>query len=113
MKITFEQLPEVVASLFGKVEGIERLLLSQNSSAIAEPEKPLTVDEAGEFLSLAVPTVYSLVQRREIPFSRRGKRLYFSKSELIEWVQAGRIKTTKELVTEAESELVAAGRGRR
>ena len=53
-------------------------------------ESPLNVPQAAEFLSLAIPTIYGLVQRNEIPYMRRSKRIYFSKEALIEWLQNGR-----------------------
>ncbi len=54
----------------------------------------LTVKQVSKFLSLAIPTVYSLVQRSGIPFMKQGKRLYFSKQELIEWVKKGKEQKT-------------------
>ena len=45
---------------------------------VQQKDKLLTVDEAAEMLSLAVPTVYKLVNQNKIPFMKRTKRLYFS-----------------------------------
>lgn len=58
-----------------------------------ESDGLLTVQQAAQFLTLAPATIYSMVCRGEIPSSKRGKRLYFSRLELIEWVKAGRTKT--------------------
>jgi excisionase family DNA binding protein len=66
-----------------------------------EPEMLLTIQEAGEFLKLKVPTLYGLVQRATIPVCKRGKRLYFSKQELTEWIKAGRKKSLAETESEA------------
>ncbi len=57
-----------------------------------QPEQLLTIQQAAEFLSLAVPTIYSKVSKGELPFMKRGKRLYFSRTELMEYVKAGRKK---------------------
>lgn len=65
-----------------------------------ESNHPLTVQQAADFLNLAVPTIYGLVSRREIPFSKKGKRLYFLKEELTEWVQTGRKRTVAEIEKE-------------
>ncbi len=68
-----------------------------------ETDQLLTVKQAGELLNLSVPTIYGLVSRSEIPVSKRGKRLYFSKQELLQWVKEGRKKTKSEIEAEAQS----------
>jgi excisionase family DNA binding protein len=44
---------------------------------------------AGEFLHLTVQTLYNKVSKNEIPFMKRGKRLYFSKEQLIDYLKQG------------------------
>lgn len=66
------------------------------ADALPETEKPLNVQQAADFLGIAVPTLYGYTQREEIPFCKRGKRLYFSKDELLQWVKQGRRKTKTE-----------------
>jgi len=97
MEITFEKLPQAVTQLFDKLENLERLILSQNNAPQPEEDKLLTIREAAEILHLTVPTVYGLVQRSEVPVCKRGKRLYFSKQELVSWIMSGRKKTIVEI----------------
>lgn len=47
----------------------------------SQTEQLLTIQEAAEFLSLTVPTLYSKVSRGELPVMKRSKRLYFSKAD--------------------------------
>jgi excisionase family DNA binding protein len=101
MEITFDTLPNAVNKLYEKLDSIEKLLLAQSSEAIPEAETLLTIQQAGAFLTLSVPTIYGLVSRAEIPVSKKGKRLYFSKQELTDWVKAGRKKTNAETATVA------------
>lgn len=105
MEITFDQLPEVVSKLSTEVSEIKRLLLEQSSESNYDPEQLLTIKEAGEFLNLSVPTLYSKVQRAEIPVCKQGNRLYFSKLELLNWVKSGRKKTLSEIANEADESL--------
>jgi excisionase family DNA binding protein len=70
----------------------------------------LTVPQAAEFLNLSTSTVYGLVSRREIPNFKRGKHLYFSNTELEEWVKQGRRKTTSEIQVEAVSMIKPKGK---
>lgn len=80
---------------------LESYFDNSQSTTQKSPEQLLTVEQTATFLNLAVPTIYSLVQRREIPVNKRGKRLYFSEQELRDWVKAGRKKTQAELKEEA------------
>lgn len=100
-EITLENLPKAVSQLFNKVANIERLL-SKNNSAPPPPDRPLTITECAEFLSLTVPTIYSKISRREIPFIKQGKRVYFSRDILTKWLMDGCKKTNKEISNEAQ-----------
>lgn len=70
-----------------------------------EADQLLTIKQTAELLSLSVPTIYGLVSRGEIPHSKKGKRLYFSKQELLNWVKAGRKKTNAEIAAAADDYL--------
>ncbi len=61
------------------------------------------IDLAMELTGLAKPTIYSLCSERKIPHSKRGKRLYFSRQELLEWLKQGKRKTQAEIAVEAEN----------
>ena len=70
-----------------------------------QPEQLLTIQEAAKFLNLTVPTLYSKCSKRELPFCKRGKRLYFSSSELMSYIKEGRKKSNAEIEAEAENYL--------
>ncbi len=82
---------------------LRKILLSQYTTQQPEPDQLLTINQAGQFLTLSVPTLYSLVSRAQIPVSKRGKRLYFSKQELTDWIKAGRKKTVAEIEIQANA----------
>jgi excisionase family DNA binding protein len=90
-KLTFEQLPLAVETLLKEVSELKNLLTEKREQSKTEaPEKFLTIQEAGEFLNLSVPTLYSKVSKGSIPVMKRGKRLYFSSIELLEYIKQGR-----------------------
>jgi len=63
-----------------------------------EPEEELlNFDHACDFLGIAKSTGYQRVNRGEIPHFKKGRRLYFRKSELVKYIESGRRKTRKEL----------------
>lgn len=66
-------------------------------------EKPIPIQDAAQFLGLTVPTIYSKVSKGEVPVTKRGKRLYFFRSELLAYLREGRKKSNAEIEAEAES----------
>lgn len=92
-----------------RLSGIENLILDLKQTTKAEPteqpEQLLTVQEAAQFLNLTVPTIYSKVSKGELPVMKRSKRLYFSSTELMEYLKEGRKKSNAEIEQEAESYL--------
>ena len=68
-------------------------------------EQFLNIQEAAQFLNLTVPTMCSKVSNRELPCMKRGKRLYFSSTELMEYIKEGRKKSYSEIEQEAETYL--------
>lgn len=105
-KITFESLPLAVTMLTNKVNELKEMLLEDRASnSVEESERFLNIQEASKFLNLAKPTLYTKVSKREIPFMKRGKRLYFSKSELMDYIKEGRKQSISEINAEAETYL--------
>lgn len=102
MHITFEQLPEAVSLLHEKVDRIALLFLQNKSEAEPNGDELLTIQQAATFLNLSVPTLYGFTHNATIPFCKKGKRLYFSKSDLTLWIKTGRKKTKEEIAHEAD-----------
>lgn len=91
-----------------RLSRIEILLINikfQAGNTGPQTDELLTITQAAELLSLTTPTLYGLVHKRTIPFSKKSKRLYFSKSELTDWIRSGRKKTIAESQANPESHL--------
>lgn len=46
----------------------------------------LTVDDMAELLDTSTRTIYRLCDKKELPFRKVGRRLYFPKHEIIEFL---------------------------
>jgi hypothetical protein len=101
IEINHNNLPEAVSELFNELSSIKNLLLNQNNQP--ETDQLLTIQQTGEFIKLTPATIYGLVSKNSIPYSKKGKRLYFSKQELINWIKEGRQKTITEISNEANT----------
>jgi excisionase family DNA binding protein len=110
--LTFDLLPQAVTQLTNEVSELKRLIIDkQEQAATKQPEQLLTVQEAAEFLKLTVPTIYSKVSKGELPVMKRSKRLYFSSTELMEYLKGGRKKSNAEIEQEAEAYLSTKKKG--
>ena len=99
-----------------KLSSIENLLLEikhqpKKVESAESKDQLLTVQEAAQFLNLKVPTIYSKVSKGELPVMKSGKRLYFSRSELLDYLKAGRKKSNTEIEAEAEAYLLKNKKG--
>lgn len=101
--LTFDQLPAAVTRLLCKIDNLERLLIL-NAVPQSHSDQWFTIEELSDYLpgKPAITTLYGKVQRREIPFSRKGKRLNFRKSEIDQWLVSGRVKTAAELTAQSD-----------
>lgn len=95
------------AELQALIEQSVRKVLAEpkTENDAAEPDAILTIEQAAEFLNLSKTTLYGYVHNSTIPVSKRGKRLYFSKQELLDWIKEGRRKTMSEIAQQATSRL--------
>lgn len=97
-KLTFDSLPKAINELIEEVGELKRLIQKkQIPTENSEPEQLLTVQQAADFLNLTVPTIYSKVSKGELPVMKRSKRLYFSRTELMDYLKLGRKKTQTEI----------------
>jgi excisionase family DNA binding protein len=90
-----EQILESLHQIQLRLDNLEKLI--QEKSTTQESEQFLDIKEAAQLLRLSPPTIYGLVNKRAIPHNKKGKRLYFLKSELLQWLKDGRRKTIKEI----------------
>ncbi|MFN9116267.1 MAG: helix-turn-helix domain-containing protein [Bacteroidota bacterium] len=75
-------------------------LVTRNASAHVDEERAnrfLDVQEAAAYLKLARQTIYGLTSKRNIPFFKKGKKLYFRESDLKDWLLSGKKVTSDEI----------------
>ena len=81
-----------------RLDKIERLIESQN---IVRKEV-LNFNEACEYLELSQSHLYKLTSSKSVPhFCPQGKKLYFNRQELDEWLQRNKQATTDEIEKQA------------
>ena len=73
-------------------------------SAYAD-NKPMTIEEACEFLQMPKNTLYKYTHERSIPFRKIGRALRFNQKDLTEWLERNRKLTKSEIQDQAMQEL--------
>lgn len=79
--ITKDELSEIIASTFS-----ERFRDFKPTSTVDE-KKPLSVQEAAEFLGIAKQSVYNGTSTGVIPHHKQGNKLFFFREELLAWIR--------------------------
>lgn len=90
-----------------RLEKIERLLESQNLLV----KEVLNFNDAAVYLELSASHLYKLTSTGYIPFYKpNGKKLYFKRAELDQWLLRNRSTSQDEIETAAANYLIRKGR---
>ena len=74
------------------------------ANVISTMKKVLTVDEAAKYMGISKSTLYKMMMRREIPYSKpNGKVCFFDRLELEAWLMSNRMATADELQDKAQA----------
>lgn len=69
----------------------------------------LIIEDVAILTGLSKSHVYSLTCAKQIPHYRQGKRLYFDKQEILDWMKENKIATVQETEADAQRYLVRNG----
>ena len=89
-EITFDKLRQVVGYLTKQVERIHKIVAALQPQTATDKHRIVDIDEAYKITRKAKPTIYTLARKGIIPAYKRGKKLYFYKDELLQWIESGR-----------------------
>jgi predicted DNA-binding transcriptional regulator AlpA len=91
-------------ALSEQLKRVETLLLEVRHFCQRDSPPVISKEENSGGIALAMKitqlkkrTIYNLVNKRVIPHSKKGKRLYFDEKELREWIKSGKRMTLEEV----------------
>mgnify|MGYP006288670243 FL=1 len=90
-KILIELDEEQVQELMDLTRLLKRAFANANFSNL-KTGSHMTVDQLAEYLDRPKSFVYNATYRGAIPHIKRGKRVYFIKEKIDEWLQAGEVE---------------------
>lgn len=65
----------------------------------------LNIDELSKLISMTKGSIYGLVHKNAIPYHKKGK-LYFLKSEILDWIKSGKRETKSSIHEKANEYLL-------
>jgi excisionase family DNA binding protein len=70
----------------------DRVMTKSASAVKVKNEIPelLSIEDASKYLNLAKQTLYGFTSKGIIPYLKKGKKLYFKKTELDIWINEGK-----------------------
>lgn len=99
---SFDKLPEAINYIIAEIAEIKKLLIAAQTTSVSNKRIPIGINEVCLLLKKAKPTIYSLVQKRILPYYKTGKNLYFYEDEILVWLESSRIKTLQECKNEKQ-----------
>lgn len=73
---------------------------------ITPPKDFMTLEELADYLSISKSAIYKLTSKKEIPFYiPGGKKIYFKKIEIDEWIERSRVATDEETTQQLEGRI--------
>lgn len=89
------------APIFERLERIEKSLSGIHSALESKSGTPddefLNVQQVAGLIEESVASIYTRTSSRTIPFYKKGKRLLFKRSEILQWIESGKKKTIEEI----------------
>ncbi len=95
--------------ILNKLNNVESLLTQMqmqlkaiaNLSVYKKENEIMNTDELAKYIKHTKATIYGYISRREIPYYKGAKRIYFKKEEIDNWLTNNRIPTNKEIQEES------------
>lgn len=84
----------LVTYIDDKFAKLEALLALQS-------KKLLNLEELSTYIGFAKGSIYNLVSRNEIPYYKRGSKIYFDREEIDTWIRSFKVLSADELTVKA------------
>lgn len=91
-----------------QAEGLLLKFFSHNCNTQQEASEIMNKDQICELTGYSMDTLNKMIQRNEIPYykSKGRKKIFFKRSEIIDWVFSNRIETQEEYLNRKDAEFV-------
>ena len=111
LSIDKEELEDIIAKAVETALLSARLNCDENDLA----DKEILImrsPEVCKYLNMKMSTLYQLTHKKEIPFNKKKKTLYFKKDEIDQWITDGKQPTIREQNFSRELRIIASDKKR-
>lgn len=108
MENPFENIEQRLERIENLLESIYSNIGSKKGNIITS--KIMDIDQLSSYLGLSKSHIYKLTSTHSIPHSKRGKKLYFEKETINEWILKNKICTQDEIDPQAADYLIKKGK---
>lgn len=92
-----QQITETLSRLLEQLSEVHKEVIKKNTPF-------LTIEETSEYTNIPIHTLYMYTSQRSIPFYKTGRKLYFSREELNQWILDRNKRSST--VSEIESDVI-------
>lgn len=96
---------EAIEILLKSIILMQENLIARFDALESKKTAVMNVSQVADYLGKTVPSIRGLVARAEIPYSKVGGALSFTKSEIDNWISSKRKLTKSELLADATERL--------
>ncbi|MCK5370460.1 MAG: helix-turn-helix domain-containing protein [Cyclobacteriaceae bacterium] len=87
-------------------DAVQKAILENQNLVDDQNSSFMDVNQAAEFLGIAKATLYGKCCNLLIPHFKKGKKLYFDKAELLNWLKSGKRKTVNDINEKVNTHLL-------
>jgi len=71
--------------------------LNERIEFITEDNDPKSIDDVVKLTGYKKKTIYNYCQSKTIPHCKKNNKLFFFKSDIIDWIKTGKVKTVGDI----------------
>lgn len=102
---------EIIVEKLNTIESLLKTIL-QTENGMSMITEVLNLEQAAEYVSLSKSAIYKKSSERNIPHFKKGKKLYFKRSELDAWLTEQKVDTNAEIEKMAQDYIIKKGKFR-
>ena len=98
--IAMSEISEMFKSMIDPIikESIQKNIHSEmHETSVQTLPESLTQDQASNYLGISKSALYAMTSKNEIAYHKKGRRNYFKKTDLRNWIESGRVRPLSEI----------------
>ena len=112
--LSFNGIPQAMTLLLERQEKLEEEILALHQYisqyCVADHHYPMSVEEASKYIGIPVSTIYEMLERRELPGCKMGKRWQIYRDDVDRTLEAHRMSQVPLTAEEQNAQILASKR---